>query len=104
MHADHALRAGGRGGEGGDRDRGGVRCEHGLGRQRLVGAPEDVFLDGRILDDGLDHQVGRDELVDGLDPRQDLVGVGPALLGELAEAAAHRLEAVLDRSGGRVTE
>ena len=29
--------------------------------QRRVGAAEDVLLDRRVLDDGLDHQVGRDE-------------------------------------------
>ena len=35
------------------------------GRERRVRAPEDVLLGGGVLDDRLDHQVGRDELVDG---------------------------------------
>ena len=76
-----------------DRDRRGVRGEHGLRRQRLVGAAEDVLLDGRVLDHRLDHQVGRDELVHRLDAREHLVRVGPALLGQLRQALAHRRRA-----------
>ena len=70
----------------------------------LVGAAEDVRLHGRVLDDGLDHQVGRDELVHGLDAREHLVRVGAALLGEPAEALPHRAEAALDRAGVRIVE
>ena len=58
-----------------------------LGRQHRVGAAEDVLLDGSVLDDGLDQQVGRDELADRRDACERLVGVGPALRGELDEAA-----------------
>ena len=61
-----------------------------------VGAPKDVLLHLGVLDDGLDHQVGRHEIVDGLDPAQHLVRVGPALLRQLAEALAHRLEPTID--------
>ena len=49
-------------------------------------------------------QVGGDELVDRLDPGEHVVGVGPALLRELAEAAAHRLQPALDGARRRVVE
>ena len=54
--------------------------------------------------DRLDHQVGGDELVDGLDPGQHLVRVGPALLCEPRQAPVHRLEPALDRAGRGVVE
>ena len=63
-----------------------------------------VLLHRRVLDDGLDHQVGGDELVDRGDPREHLVRVGAALLGEPLEALAHRRQAALRRTGQRVVE
>ena len=70
----------------------------------LVRAAEDLLLHRRVLDDGLDHQVGGDELVDGGDPAEHLVGIGAALLGELLEALAHRREAALGRARRGVVE
>ena len=63
------------------------------GGKRLVGAAEEVLLDSGVLDDRLDHQVGRDELVDRRHARERLVGVGAALLGQPAEARVHRSDA-----------
>ena len=83
VHADHAIGPAGRGGERRDRDRRRVRREHRLGGQHLVRAPEDGLLHCRVLDHGLDHQVGRDEI----DRRARLARAPrrgrPALLGEL---------------------
>ena len=36
--------------------------------------------------------------------REDLIRIGPTLLGELLEAAPHRLQAALDRTRGCVVE
>ena len=58
----------------------------------VVRPPEDVLLDGEVLDDGLDHQVGWDEVVDGLDATEHLVGIGSPLLRELGGASSDRLE------------
>ena len=91
-------------GERGDRNRGRVRREHGAVRQQPVGAPEELLLHGRVLDHGLDQQVGGDEVVDRVDPRQHLVGVGAALLGQLLEALAHRREPALGRARSGVVE
>ena len=55
----------------------------------LVGAPEEVLLHGGVLDHRLDQQVGGDEVVDGADALEHLVGVGAALLRQLLEALAH---------------
>ena len=68
-------------------------------RQHGVGAAEDVLLRGRVLDDRLDHQVGRDELVGRRDAGKRLVRVGAALLRELHEARAHRRRGPVDRAG-----
>ena len=64
VHADHAVRPAGHRGERRDRDRGRVGREDRLRRQRLVGRAEDRLLHGEVLDDRLDHQVGRHERVD----------------------------------------
>ncbi len=93
VHADHAIGPLRRRGERRDRDRRGVRREHGLRRERGVGAPEDVLLDVRVLDDRLDHQVGRDDVVDLLDAGEHLVGIAPrpsrrALRGSCASSRA----------------
>ena len=104
VHPDHAVGATGRRGEGRDRYRGRVRREDRAFRERRVGTPKDVLLDVGVLDDGLDHQVGRHEVLDGLHPPQDLVRVGPALLRQLAEALAHGLDPAIDGAGLFVVE
>ncbi len=76
----------------------------GAGREDPVRAAEELRLDGRVLDDRLDHQLGRHEVVDGLDARQHLVRVGPALLGEPDEALPHRLQPAFDRTGRGVVK
>ena len=73
-------------------------------RQYLVRAPEDRFLDGRVLDHGLDQQVGWDDLIDRRDAAEHFVRVGAALLGEPLQALAHRSEAALRRAGCGVVE
>ena len=75
-----------------------------LGGSDLVGDLEDRFLHRDVFDDGLDHELRLDDAVHGLDTREHLVRVGAALLGELLEAAPHRLQAALDRSRGGVVE
>ena len=97
VHADDLVRPARDGSERADRDRRGVRGEDRLDRQRRVRPPEDVLLDGDVLDDGLDHQVGWDEVVDGLDATEHLVGIGSPLLRELGGAAADRLERPVGR-------
>ena len=52
-----------------------VRREDRVRGQTRVGAAEDVLLHGGVLDDRLDHQVGGDEVVDGLDAAEHLVRV-----------------------------
>src|SRR5207253_8478680 len=84
--------------EGADGDRRCVRRKHRFRRKDRVGAPEDLLLYARLLDHRLDHQVGRNEIVDLLDPRKYLVGRRAALLSELRQAFAHRLERALDRT------
>ena len=65
---------------------------------------EELLLHLRVLDDGLDQEVGGHDLVDGRHAREDVVRVGPALLGELCEAALHCLERALDRARLRVVQ
>ena len=72
--------------------------------QDEVGLAEDRFLHGGVLDNRLDHQVRLDDAVHRLDAREHLVRIGAALLCELLEAAAHRLQAAFDRTRGRVVE
>src|SRR5581483_2538883 len=52
--------------------------------------------DGGILDDGLDHQVGGNEVGGGFDPGEDGAGLGAALLVELRQAPLDRGQAALD--------
>jgi pyrroline-5-carboxylate reductase len=47
-------------------------------------------------------EIGIEEVFDRFDAVENLVGVGPALVGELAEALAHRLEAALDGFGSSI--
>ena len=58
----------------------------------------------RVLDHGLDQQVGRHEVVGRLHAPEHLVGVGAALLRELLEARAHGREPALGRPGSGVVE
>ena len=74
------------------------------GGSSLVRAPEEILLDVRVLDHGLDHQVGRDEIGDDLDPLEDPDRIRAALLSELLEASPHGLERVLGRTRERVVE
>ena len=104
VHADHPVGALRARRERRDRDRGRVRREDGVRRKRRVGAPEHVLLHVGVLDDRFDHQVGRDELVDRLTRASTSSGCGSALLLELREALAHRLERALGRAGLRVVE
>jgi hypothetical protein len=104
MHADDAVRSLRRRGERRDRDRGGVGGEDRSVGQRLVGATEDLLLDGGVLDHGLDQQVGAEDLVRGLDAAQHLRRVGAALLVQLRQRALDRREAALDGTGRCVVE
>ena len=65
---------------------------------------EELFLDPSVLDHGLDHQVGRDEVVGGGDTLEHLRGIPTALLRELLEAPLHSLERPLDGAGNRVVQ
>ena len=96
----------GHGGERGDRDRGRVRGEDRLRRERLVGAAgrPPAFDRPRSSTTASIMQVGRNDLVDGCDAREHLVGVGAALLRELLEALPHRREPALGRARERVVE
>ena len=104
VHPDDLVRPARDRGERGDRDRRRVRREDGLGRKRLVRTAEDRLLHRRVLDDGLDEQVGRNEIVDRGDAREHLVGCRSALLGELAEALLHARERALDGARHLVVE
>ena len=104
VHPDHLLRTLRGGREPGDRDRGRVRGEHGARREELVGGAEDLLLHRDVLDRGLDQEVGGREVVHGLDPREHLAGIDAALLGELLEALADRLERALGRSRNGIVE
>ena len=73
-------------------------------RQHEIGAAEHVLLRGRVLADRLDHQVGSDELIGRRDTRKRLVRIGATLLRKPLEAAAHRAEPTLDRTGKRVVQ
>src|SRR5262249_30239305 len=57
-----------------------------------------------ILDDSLDHQGGRDDLLDDRHAIENLVGVRPALLGELFETLAHRRQPAIGRARIRVVQ
>ena len=104
MHPDHAVRALRGRGQRGDRDRRGVGGEDRLRRQRLVRAAEDVLLHRCVLDHGLDHQVGRDQIVFRDDACEDLLRIRPALLGELAEALSNGLEGAAYGAGRGVVQ
>src|SRR5439155_18512646 len=69
-----------------------------------VGPAEDLLLDTGVLDHGLDHQVRGYDIADGLHAREDIVGIGAALLREPAEALPHRLEAALDGARRRIVQ
>ena len=73
-------------------------------RKDGVGAPEDSVLHVGVLDDGLDQEIGCDEVVDGGDAPEHLVGISAALLRELAEALRHRAERSVDRARHLVVE
>lgn len=68
-------------------------------RQPCVSGAEHLVLDRGVLNDGLDQQIGLDDLFYGAHALQDIVGRGAALLRELAEALAHRLERAIGRTG-----
>ncbi len=104
MHPDDPVGPDGVGGEQGDRDRGRIRGQDRLHGQHAVGLEEDLLLHRRVLDDRLDHQVGGNEVVDDLDAREHLVGIRPALLGELRQALAHRLERSFGGARNRIVE
>ena len=70
----------------------------------LVGAAEQLLLDGRVLDDRLDHELGRNEVADRRDARQRLVRIRAALGGQLHEARVHRLARPLERLRRRVVQ
>jgi len=57
-----------------------------------------------VLDDRLDQQVGRHEVVHRRHAGERLLGVHTALLRELLEAAPHRPEPALDRARERVVQ
>ena len=74
-------------------------------RQRLVGAAEESVFASASSIDGLDHQVGGDEVVDRLDAREHLGRVGR----RPSRRAASRLfsivaSAALDRARERIVE
>ena len=75
--------------------------------EHLVRLAKHLLLDGRVLGDGLDHQVGAVRIlqpVDCADALHHVVGGRPALLGEPAETAAHRVERAIGRARLRVEE
>ena len=104
VHADHLRRPTRGRSERRDRDGGCVRGENRLSREHLVSPFEEILLDGRVLDDSLDHEVGRDEISDDLHPREDVSRVLAALRGELLQTSPHGFERVLGRTGERVME
>jgi hypothetical protein len=68
-------------------------------RQRGVGPTEDLFLDGSVLDDRLDHEIRRNEIVDGRHARQHLVGIGAAFLRKPRQTLFHRRPSLLGCAG-----
>jgi hypothetical protein len=69
-----------------------------------VGAPEDLRLHVGVLNHGFDQEIGGYEIVDGVDAREYVVGIGATLLGELAQALLHRAERAIDRARRLVVE
>ena len=90
VHPDDLLWATGDAGERRDRDRRRVRREDRLGWKDLVCAPEDRLLHCRVLDDGLDEEVGGDDVGGKRHARQDILGCDASLLGQLRQALLHR--------------
>ncbi len=74
------------------------------GRQHVVGPAEHVRLDRRVLDNRLDHQVGRPDLLHNGDPGDDRARIGAALRGEPVETRGDRAERLLGRARERVVE
>ena len=68
------------------------------GGSTSVGGAEELLLRSGVLDDRLDHEVGRHELGGLRDAHEDLVRGGAALRLQPLEARAHGLETALDRS------
>ena len=58
VQADEVRRAGDALGELGDRQRRGVRAQQRVGREMRLDLREHLGLDGRVLEHGLDHEVG----------------------------------------------
>ncbi len=70
----------------------------------VVGAAEHVLLGGGVLDDRLDHQVGRCELLDNRDPGEDRAWIGAALRREPVEAVLDRAERPVGRARKRIVQ
>ena len=104
VHADDLVGPGRDCGERRDRYRRGVGGEDRLSWEDGVSAPEDLRLHVGVLDDGLDQEIGGYEVVDGDHAREHVVGIGAALLGELAQALPHRAERAIDRARRLVVE
>ena len=104
VHADDPVGPVRRGCEARDRDRRRVRGEDRRLGEQLVGAAEDVLLHARVLDDGFDQEVGRHEVCDRRHAPEHLVGLRPALLGELREALGHHCERAIGRPWDGVVE
>ena len=86
VQAEHALRVVGPGGELGDRDRGRVRGEDHVLAEPAVKRLEDLPLERRVLDHGLDHELGVAERVRVGRPLDALHERGRLLVGQLAAA------------------
>ncbi len=93
MDADEALRPVGRGGQPGNRDRGGVGADDGGRLERRTQRGEDLALDVFLLGRRLDHQIAIAELVDRIGGRDALdrrlaFFVADALAADLARQIA----------------
>jgi hypothetical protein len=84
-----------------DRDRRRVRGEDRVPGQDRARAAEEILLHGRVLDDSLDHQVGRHELVDGRDPPSTSSGSAPPFSASRSRLLAHRPQPTLVAPGTR---
>jgi hypothetical protein len=104
VHPDHLVGTPGRSSERSDGNGGRVRGEHRLHRQLDVRPAEDLLLHLGVLDHGFDHQVGPDEIVDGLDAPQHFLHRRAAFLLQLRKALPHRVQRAVRRTRLRVLE
>ena len=106
VHAHHVLGLGRGAGQRGDRDRRGVRGQHGLGPADLGQAREQLALELGPLRRGLDNQLAGREPVEGVHRLQQSSRLlaDPSLLHPAGQSPAHPVGAPLEGVGLRVVQ